>query len=132
MREILFRGKLLSTGEWVEGNLAVSKTGVVIITPDNTPVGKYGQVDPGTVGQYIGYVDKNGKKVFEGDVIEMAGALGRLERLIIGYEGSSFIASTPRDYRDNIGDVIDDSDYGIDVSWYAVIGNIYDKPELLN
>ena len=62
MREILFRGK--HNGVWSKGNLIVKKGGVTIITPDDTPLGVYGQVDPSTVGQYTGLTDKNGVKIF--------------------------------------------------------------------
>lgn len=70
MREILFRGKLLSDGRWAEGNLDIKKSGVCIITPDETPVGCYGQVDPKTVGQYTGLTDGHGKRIFEGDIVD--------------------------------------------------------------
>ncbi len=68
MREILFRGKL-ANGKWAYGNLDVKKTGVCIITPDDTPIGSYGQVDTETVGQYTGLVDAHRRKIFEGQLV---------------------------------------------------------------
>ena len=120
MREILFRGKLKSTGEWSYGNLAV-KDCVCIITPDETVIGKYGQVDPETVGQYTGVKDKNGRMIFEGDIIHYD-TLGP-------YSG-------PEYYIPHVGPVIfSDLCCFLPLTYCVrdtleVVGNIYDNPKM--
>lgn len=78
MREILFRGKLKSGGDWSYGNLVVKSSGVAIIAPDDTALEKYGHIDPATVGQYTALTDKNGKMIFEGDIVEFFGMRGKI------------------------------------------------------
>lgn len=71
MREILFRGKHAVSGEWIYGDLLCSK-GNYYIHERGKPIVSY--VSPmaafGTVGEWTGLTDKNGVKIFEGDIVQ--------------------------------------------------------------
>lgn len=84
MREILFRGRRLDNGEWVEGFYHMASKGAWLNPIENGHyittfkklengeiilTGCY-EVDPATVGQFTGLMDKHGMKIFEGDVVK--------------------------------------------------------------
>ena len=124
MREILFRGKRIDSGEWVYGGYRVEKIGeypiaVFIIEHLTSGVFENHRVDPETVGQYTGLNDKNGKKIFEGDIVNITYNT-TVENAVIEYKGASFYGSTFADCWEL------DNYYEIEV-----IGNIHDNPELL-
>ena len=131
MREILFRGKRIDNGEWVEGNLFVPdkvdfrKPPTEILMATNIVRISY-EVDPETVGQYTGLKDKNGKRVFEGDICQHE-KTGRTISVswhgtMAGYVWSKRIEDS---HLFDFGELFRVHDK------YAVIGNIHDNPELL-
>ena len=145
MREILFRGKDKETGEWVEGYLYVRHDGVREISCYNEDVNIErwtSQVTNESVGQYTGLNDKNGKRIFEGDILQHG-----YKRLVVWWNGESFQWQA-KEKRDGYtftfdGKNLDVTWDNIDLGWIAcetactgkmttqVIGNIHDNPELL-
>lgn len=134
MREILFRGKSVNDGNWVEGSLVVT----TIEPADDTPIKHYHienmtigvfpngfqsglseTVNPNTVGQFTGLTDKNGKKIFDGDIVKKVG-----DKCVVKWneEDAKFII---------IG-AMTRLDFSLFFAKYLeVIGNIHDNPELL-
>ena len=122
MREILFRAKILATESvWVEGFYNHIPCGrfqcdehLIQTIDENGRIGRLFTVYKSTLGQFTGLTDKNGKKIFEGDILEFR--RGRTHT--VKFEDGAYIftgTAIPVRYADK----------------FEVIGNIHDNPELL-
>lgn len=145
MREIKFRGKRLDNGEWLYGNLVelrnpfnpndapacfIMPKEVNIAAPDS--IAEQEVVDPDTVGQFTGLLDKNGKEIYEGDVIKV---------ITFGFDPEKFITEIKYGCSGGVLGFhlangrslfyFGQSDYSrLDDT--TIIGNIHDNPELLS
>lgn len=118
-REILFRGKATGDGQWAYGDLRRDEYGTYIY--DNR---QGTQVDPETVGEFTGLTDKNGTKVFEGDIVEFDVQSGKTRDVVVWSDGeyngvAGFrlksralysITSYNRQYFEVVGNVCDNAD----------------------
>ena len=122
MRQIIFRGKRIDNGEWTEGYFFKSWDRVFLLwgmTGDNPNIV---EVIPETVGQFTGLCDKNGKKIFEGDIVKcLSLEYGYVNKEVYYAEGKAKFVLR------NCGTDYEFDEY-IDVE---VIGNIYNNPKLL-
>ena len=115
MKEILFRGKRVDNGEWTEGYFFKSWYKVFLLWGMTGDCPNMEEVVPETVGQFTGLCDKNGKKIFEGDIVESPN----------GTQGFIEWQNAECAFLVNIGDdwqTMDDCPY-------EVVGNIYDNAE---
>ena len=151
MRDILFRGKRKDNGEWVEGDLIVfpktKRTKIMFPKSKITKIMIWNvadldfdaiEVNSETVGQFTGLTDKNGKRIFEGDMLKPFD--DEIDKMVVEFHHGSFLLCLygERGYMGESGWVEDGnygaleceplSSYGDDVE---VIGNIHDNPEIL-
>ena len=128
MREILFRGKRLDNGAWETGSLVIVRMDChdaqYYIADKMT--GYHTPVDPSTVGQYTGMKDKNGKRIFEGDIAKVLQGKDK-DIAYVGFENGAFMLYP------KTGNIYERTLWSY---WYndwdvEVIGNITDNPELL-
>lgn len=113
MRKIIFRGKRTDNGEWVEWTLL----GALFANPNI-------EVDLETIGQYTGLIDRNGKRIFEGDIVR--------DKMRFCLKGEEYNAHNYPVIFSNgefcLGGIQDRSLYPM---YLEVIGNIHDNPDLL-
>lgn len=142
MREILFRGRERTTGEWFEGHYAVAKDYLTerpihaIFSSDLTlyphsEFSDFEEVLPETVGQFTGLIDKNGKKIFEGDIVKTE--FGRL-CIIVWFSSQVHNGWDLDPVRTCENLAFTKPPKAIDLfkkDNLEVIGNIHDNPELL-
>lgn len=143
MREILFRGKLLNTEKWIQGFYCAMEATTYAVEEDykNYPVPTHHciavdemtdwglpnklvlyEVDSATVGQFTGLTDKNGKKIFEGDIIKLL----KCENDVCTLKDDN-----PNYYFQGKNGRYEISEEPHNPECFEVIGNIYDNPELL-
>jgi uncharacterized phage protein (TIGR01671 family) len=128
MRDIEFRGKATHTGEWVYGDLCHNIPGNPMIeVRAGVHDGEDILVDSETVGQYTGLKDKNGQKIFEGDIIELNyGIFGKVSGVVTWSEKYCAFMAVEKD-----GSPLDLSRVDENPGAVEILGNIHDNPELL-
>ncbi len=123
MREVLFRGKRTDNGEWAEGFLVDARHvgNWVIAEP----------VNPETVGQFTGLTDKNGKKIFEGDIIKYMDSDEKPIAVIKFGTGRILGVGFYVEWESSQPCLRQDIAFWATKREIEIIGNIHDTPELL-
>lgn len=143
-REIKFRGKRTKNGEWVYGDLLQKNSGRKVImtnlhtwgdNPDDVePYGEYITVDPNTIGQFTGLKDKNGKEIYEGDIMFLSDRGSHKEEVIVEHGLYGWMFYNPKTatfYSDGSHTYYAVENYRFMFGTGVCIGNIHDNPELL-
>ena len=135
MTDTIFRGKRLDNGEWITGSLVTLNGKInhmntyimddcasVGMNDSGYTLGYFKEVDPRTVGQYTGLTDKNGQKIFEGDIVTGYFDGEKITGTIVYGSNAQYYIE-----RNGLFGIYLDNSH----DWLDVIGNRWDNPELL-
>lgn len=135
MRQIKFRGKRVDNREWGYGGYYQASTGEnrIITVDETTGTITDWNVQPDTVGQFTGLLDKNGKEIYEGDIITLKGNYPR----VVLWDKMSWALMPTEYFHDETFWIMNLQHPGLDwweefADEFEVIGNIHDNPELLS
>lgn len=144
MREILFRGKRIDNGQWIEGYYSIHghlfRTVEEEIYPTIQPFEEpLYCVSPETVGQFTGLTDKNGKKIFEGDIIKTHYVNAKKSDFVetVVFNNGKFMAQGTLGTSGKCWAPLADGvprlpqDKNVYMTECEIIGTIHDNPELL-
>ena len=128
VRTIIFRGKRIDNGEWVEGaympyyySTRYGKVAAIFTNDDVLCKTCCYPVDPSTVGQYTGLKDKNGKRIFEGDIVQAHFRTNHSKQIFrVTFDDGMFI------FNNGYVKLPVRGIYGI-----KVIGNVHDNPKYM-
>ena len=132
MRQIKFRGKRLDNGAWIYGDLIhIDKSDIGIVTDYDHWSGC--RINPDTIGQFTGLTDRNGKEIYEGDIITVNGKYPR----VVLWDKMCWALMPTEYFHDEMFWVMNLQHPGIDwweefANEFEVIGNIHDNPGLIN
>ena len=157
-REILFRGKIKDGGEWVYGIPINTHIGTFISWEENPhycsqynymEISEIGLVDSETLGQYTGLADKNGNRIFEGDILQcnnnpldlvkaVFGAFTVIDMEtestvdgVFGWHYEVIPTADPLSKVEPFCYSMPLTDYYIDRCGMVIVGNVHDNPELM-
>ena len=131
-----FRGRKKNSGDWFVGDLC-QRGGIYIFPPDGLDSYDNYEVDPATVGQCTGLMDKNGVLIFEGDILQFSSRA-------IWYRTTLFFKDANKELQDfekypyerRVVKIPDDYDWLLGhpndlKDYWEIIGNVHDNPEIV-
>ena len=142
MRTIKFKAKRINNGDWVVGSLAIHGKRAEILPEEHIglPLAVFEKVAPTTVCQFTGFLDKNGKEIYEGDVLRSDSypysCFEDIERdnyfAVVFYceDGASFATVTVKNPESNVGGIADgicNDVWREEMKRFEVVGNIHEE-----